>query len=112
MAIRLCREATNQVAERAEWPVGVDLFVPTDAGPDLGDGTVPLFSATGGALLRVDQRPDLAKAIDLLGPRVKVVVDTLSPGKSHRTALDDAGVRASIVATYHAARHRSGSARQ
>jgi hypothetical protein len=95
--VRLLRRATGELGERTGRTLRLDGSIPTDWSPDFGDGTVPLFSATGGALARVGQRPNLAAAADLLGPRTRLVTGTLAPGKGHSDMLDDPAVRKAIV---------------
>lgn len=98
-AVRLLRRLADRSAKRAGSSLDLDGFIPTDLGPDLGDGTVPLFSATGGAVIRAGQKPNREAAAGLLGPRAEVVAGTLSPGKDHMRMLDDPRVREEIAAS-------------
>ena len=91
------RRAIAQLARRTGIALRLDEFLPTDLGPDFGDGTVPLFSATGGALVRLEQRPNFTAAGCLLGPRTRLVTGTLSLGKNHSNMLDDSRVRQAMV---------------
>jgi pimeloyl-ACP methyl ester carboxylesterase len=82
-------------------PRYLDSFVPLDADPAWGDGTIPLLSATAGAQLRGDGAgPDLDRARRLLGARTSVRVLKLGRKFGHAALLNDPGVRRQLDEIY------------
>jgi pimeloyl-ACP methyl ester carboxylesterase len=97
MPLKLRRRIYRELDQRTSLTIELDEFVPTHLNRLWGDGTVPLYSATAGAVESLGNVPAEAQARRMLGFGTTAHVSQLSAGKSHMSALDDPDIRALIL---------------
>lgn len=81
----------------------LDEFIPTHADRRWGDGTIPLYSATAGAVDELSAQIVGERAHSTVGPLTHISVVELSPGRSHMSALDDPLVRQHVLKIFNTA---------